>query len=75
MDFLGMARVFNGIGELVVNAKSCGVYCRRLVKRSEALWGHNLTRDSRVDGASMTCLGASENLLRRSFCSPTVGSS
>ena len=40
-----MARVFNGIGELVANAKFCGVYCRRLVKRSEALWGHNLTRD------------------------------
>lgn len=57
---------------VLMNAKFFGVYYRRLVKRSEALWGHNLTRDSRVDGASMTCPGASEDFSDAHFVLPQL---
>lgn len=69
-----MTRVFNDCVIITNIATYFRVYSERVAKRSEALWGHNLTRDSRVDGASMTCSGASEDFLRRSFCSPTIGS-
>lgn len=65
-----MAQVFNDVAVLVAKATFFRVYYRRLVKRSEALWGHNLTRDSRVDGASMTCPGASENFSDAHFVLP-----
>lgn len=48
------------VGPLVAHSDLGGVYFMGSVKRSEALWGHNLTRDNRVDGASMTYLGAFE---------------
>ncbi len=64
--------MFNDVAVFAVNAKSFVVHDRRLVKRSEALWGHNLTRDSRVDGASMTCSGASENFSDAQFVLPQL---
>ena len=50
-----MALVFN---EVLSRWRSTGF--TRLSETDEALWGHNLARDSRVDGASMKSLGASE---------------
>ncbi len=49
-----MARVLNGCQRTCWSAWSFGVCWVRLAKRSKALWGHNLARDSRVEGASMT---------------------
>ena len=42
-----MTRVFDGFAVRVCLDDS------RLVKRRQALWGHNLLRDSQLDGASM----------------------
>ena len=69
--FLGMAPVFNGaIMAVAHGAADSRVYYQRSAKRSKALWGHNLTRDSRVDGASMTCCGAPEESSGAHFVLP-----
>jgi len=60
-----MTPVFN---ELIVKLDTPMYVARYLVKRRVAMWGHNYSRDSQVDGASMTPASVWCRFLRRSLC-------